>query len=297
MSAGLFPLLIAVAAGLGSSGFDLFRKVLVRELAPVPMVFLLAAASVPLFGLAVLLGGGVTVAPGYFVPAAASVTLNVVANLTFLQAVRLSPLSVTVPLLSLTPVFTTVLGSFLLGERPSRWVVLGIALVVAGAFWLNAAGEPAAGARAVPAWRAFLSQPGAWLMAGTALLLSLTIPLDKLAVQRANPPFHGLVLTAGIALGALAVLLVQGRWGELAGLRRGWPIFLLALASSMVALGLQLVALQTLLVGVIETLKRGIGNLMAVALGRLAFAEAVTLRKLGAAVLMALGVALILLAG
>jgi len=283
----LIPLLLVVAASVASSGFDLFRKVLVRHLAPVPMVFLLATASVPLFGAAVLFGEPVPVQTSYWLPALGSVALNVVANLTFLEAVRISPLSVTVPLLSLTPVFTALLGFAVLGERPAPLDLVGILLVVIGAFWLNV--EPKSSARA------FVSQPGAWLMAGTALLLSLTIPLDKLAVGRASPPFHGLVLTAGIALGALTVLTVQKRWGELAGLRRGWLPFVLALVSSTLALGFQLVALKVVLVSLIETLKRGIGNLLAVILGRAVFGEAVTPGKLAAALLMAAGVALILL--
>ena len=108
-----------------------------RHLAPVPMVFLLATASVPLFGAAVLFGDPVAVQAAYWLPALGSVTLNVVANLTFLEAVRMSPLSVTVPLLSLTPVFTAVLGFAVLGERPAPLALLGIALVVIGAFWLN----------------------------------------------------------------------------------------------------------------------------------------------------------------
>jgi len=284
---GLIPILLVVAASVSSSGFDLFRKVLVRHLAPVPMVFLLATASVPLFGAAVLFGEPAPVQASYWLPALGSVALNVVANLTFLEAVRISPLSVTVPLLSLTPVFTALLGFAVLGERPAPLDLVGILLVVIGAFWLNI--EPKSSARA------FLSQPGAWLMAGTALLLSLTIPLDKLAVGRASPPFHGLVLTAGIALGALAVLTVQKRWGELAGLRRGWLPFVLALISSTLALGFQLVALKVVLVSLLETLKRGIGNLLAVVLGRAVFGEAVTPGKLAAALLMAAGVALILL--
>lgn len=285
---GLIPLLLVVAASVASSGFDLFRKVLVKHLAPVPMVFLLATASVPLFGAAVLFGEPAEVRTAYWLPALGSAALNVVANLTFLEAVRISPLSVTVPLLSLTPVFTALLGFAVLGERPAPLDVAGIVLVVAGAFWLNA------GTEKVEA-RSFLSQPGAWLMAGTALLLSLAIPLDKLAVGRASPPFHGLVLTAGIALGTLAVLIVQKRWGELAGLRHGWLPFVLALVASTLALGFQLVALKLMLVSLIETLKRGIGNLLAVILGRAVFGEAVTPGKLGAALLMAAGVALILL--
>jgi drug/metabolite transporter (DMT)-like permease len=287
----LIPLLLVLAASVSSSGFDVSRKMLVRHLAPVPMVVLLALASVPLFGAAVLFGGPVAVQPAYWLPALGSVALNVVANLAFLQAVRISPLSVTVPLLSLTPVFTALLGFAVLGERPVPLDLVGIALVVVGAFWLNLGmteGQSSA--------RAFLSQPGAWLMAGTALLLSLTIPLDKLAVGRASPPFHGLILTAGIAVGSLAVLAVQKRWGELAGLRRGWLPFVLALAASTLALGFQLVALQAgVLVSLLETLKRGIGNLLAVILGRAAFGEMVTPGKLAAALLMAAGVALILL--
>jgi len=296
----LIPLLLVLAASVSSSGFDLFRKVLVKHLAPVPMVFLLATASVPLFGAAVVFGNPAPVEPAYWLPALGSVVLNVVANLTFLEAVRISPLSVTVPLLSLTPVFTALLGFALLGELPAPLALVGIALVVVGAFWLNVgmtagSGEAAPGGQRSLA-RAFFSQPGAWLMAGTALLLSLTIPLDKLAVRRASPPFHGLVLTAGIALGALAVLAVQKRWSELAGLSRGWKPFVLALISSTLALGFQLVALQVgVLVSLIETLKRGIGNLLAVILGRAVFGETVTPGKLAAALLMAAGVALILL--
>lgn len=295
MSIALGPLLILLAASLSSSGFDLFRKLLVRHLAPVPMVVLLALASVPLFGILLALQGGVTISPDYWLPAVGSALLNTLANLTFLQAVRLSPLSVTVPLLSLTPVFTTLLGFLLLGERPSGAAILGIALVVAGAFWLNLPSrEPGTGGEpAQPFWRATLSQPGAWLMAGTAFLMSCTIPLDKLAVGQANPPFHGLFLCAGIAVGSLGVLVAQGRLGELAGIRHGWWPFLLALISSTLALGLQLVALELVLVSVVETVKRGVGNLMAVVLGRAVFGETVTLRKLGAVVLMAAGVALI----
>jgi drug/metabolite transporter (DMT)-like permease len=300
MSIALGPLLILLAASLCSSGFDLSRKLLVRHLAPVPMVVLLAVASVPLFGILLALQGGATVTPGYWLPAMGSVVLNTVANLTFLQAVRISPLSVTVPLLSLTPVFTTLLGFLLLGERPSGAAILGILLVVAGAFWLNlpsreqaAASAEAGGGPAQPFWRAAASQPGAWLMVGTALLMSCTIPLDKLAVGRANPPFHGLVLCAGIAAGSLLVLVAQGRLAELAGIRQGWGPFFLALIASTLALGLQLVALKLVLVSVVETVKRGVGNLLAVVLGRAVFGEAVTLRKLVAAALMAAGVALI----
>ncbi|MDP9122746.1 MAG: DMT family transporter [Acidobacteriota bacterium] len=309
MAAGLLPLLLVLGTSLASSGFDLSRKVLGRHLAPVPMVFLLAAASVPLFGAALLATGGAHATSAYWPPALASVLLNTAANLAFIQSVRIAPLSSTVPLLSLTPATTALFGMLILGERPAPAALVGIALVIAGALWLNLSPHrpPSAAPPAVvavplpeaagddPRHRSTFRRPGAWLMAGTALLWSLSIPLDKLAVARAAPPFHGLVLTAGVALGTFAVLASRGRLAELTGLRRGMAPFLCALLASTLDLGFQLLALRVVQVGVIETVKRGIGNLLAVLLGRIVFGEALTGPKLAAATLMAAGVALILL--
>jgi drug/metabolite transporter (DMT)-like permease len=306
VSIGAVPLLLVAASSLSSSGFDLSRKLLGRHLKPLPMVFLLTLASAPLFGLAVALGGGAQVARAYFAPALGSLLLNIVANLAFVESVRIAPLSLTVPLLSLTPAFTTVLGFVVLGERPAPTAWLGVLLVVAGAFWLHlSAGESrdggagsaergagVAGARGRLA--ALLVHPGAWLMALTAFLWSLTIPLDKLAIGRTSAPFHGFFLTTGGALGTFAILAATRRLPEVRGVRAGWAPFAAALLASTLDLGFQLAAIRVLLVSVVETLKRGLGNLLAVALGRLVFGEALTWTKLAAAVLMAGGVALIL---
>jgi drug/metabolite transporter (DMT)-like permease len=328
MSIGALPLLLIVGSSVSASGFDLSRKLASRHLRPLPMVFVLTAASVPLFAAAVALSGGVRIVPAYFVPATASLLLNVAANLAFIESVRIAPLSLTVPLLSLTPAFTTLMGFVVLGERPAGLAWLGIALVVAGAFTLHltagsgrrgaaaappgapeppggaGAAEPAAGPDAAGAAEpagapgrlaALLGQRGAWLMAGTAFLWSLTIPLDKLAIGRASAPFHGLFLTAGGALATFCILAAGRQLGEVRGARHGWAPLLIALIASTLELGLQLAAIRVVLVSVVETVKRGLGNFLAVALGRLVFGEALTWGKAAAAAAMAAGVALILL--
>lgn len=287
-----FPLLAVAAVvgcGISSAGFDFLQKLLVRRISPVPLVFLLALASTPLFAAAVLLGGGVEVAAGYLPPAVVSLLLNLLGHITFIQAVRSAPLSLTVPLLSLTPAFTALLGFVLLGEVIGPVVMAGILLVVSGAYALNAWGDE------TRSLGALVLQPGAWLMVLTAFLWSVTVPLDKMAIARSGPAFHGLFLTAGMMLGAFVVLVARGRLGELRHVSANPGLFVLALIACTLALGLQLVSLQLLLVSVVETVKRGLGNVIAVLLGRLFFAEAVTFRKLGAAIAMAVGVALILL--
>lgn len=296
MSIPLYALLLVAASSLGWAGFDLLRKLLVREVPAVPLVFLLTAGSAPLFAVWMLVDGVVPPAPGYLWPALASVLLNLVANLLFLEGMRIAPFSVTVPLLSLTPAFAALLAVPLLGELPSLADAAGILLVIAGAIWLNRQPRGRGGddppAEGGPGAREKIR--GASLVALTALLWSMTIPLDKLAVERATAPLHGVVLTSGVALGILAVLLFQGRLGDLAYVRRVPWLLPVALVVSSAALAFQFLAFPLMLVGQIETTKRGVGNFMALVSGRIFFGEAVTLPKMLAVLLMAVGVGMIL---
>jgi len=295
VSIPLTALLLVVASSLGWSGFDLLRKLLVREVAPVALLLLLTLGSVPLFAVWVWIDGVAAPAPGYLAPALASVLLNVAANVLFLHGMRLAPISVAIPLLSLTPVFTTLTAIPLLGERPSAAGVAGILLVIAGAIWLNWPRRPAAPAgKEPPAGDPRRALYGAVMVAATALLWSLTPPLDKMAVARASAPLHGLVLTGGVALAVLLGMAFQGALGELGRVRRVPGRLVLALVVSSAALGFQLLALPLVFVGTIETLKRGLGNCMALVYGRLFFGEAVTLSKILAVGLMAAGVGMIL---
>lgn len=286
MSIPLIPLLLVVASSLGWAGCDLSRKLLVKEVPPVALAFLLTIGAAPIFAVWAVVAGLSQPGSGYWLPALASVALNVAANLLLLQGMRIAPISVTVPLLSLTPAFATLLAIPLLGERPTARGALGILMVIAGAVWLH--------------WQPREGSPhgdplkGALMVAATALFWSMTIPLDKMALQWAPAPFHGLVSNAGVAVAVFAVLLVQGRLADVRRVRAVPGLLVLALFVSAAALGLQFLALPHVYVGTVETLKRGIGNFMALLSGKIFFGEAVTPGKLLAVILMAVGVGMIL---
>jgi drug/metabolite transporter (DMT)-like permease len=285
-------LLLVLASSLCWCGFDLSRKVLVGRIRPLPLLFWLTAASVPLFAVWTAVDGMPRVQAGYWAPAVLSMALNVAANLAFFVALQTSPLSVTIPLLSFTPVFTTLLAIPMLGEVPTARQGLGILGVVAGALLLTLGeGE---GISPVGIVRSWSRERGARWMIAVALLWSLTNPFDKLATARSSGPFHGMALCAGVAAGALGAMAFRRSLRDLADLRRAPGVFAAALVVSTAALGLQLLAMQQVWVGFVETLKRGIGNLSAVVLGRLVFGEPLTGRKLVAVGLMAAGVGLIL---
>ena len=227
----------------------------------------------------------------YWLPAIGSVALNLVANFAYFRSLQLSPLSQTLPMLSLTPAFAAVLAALFLGERLGLRAVAGLILVVVGALLLTL--------RAGSGLRGFfvglLGDRGCRLMVGVALLWSATLLLDKRALASGTPHLHALVLNAGVALGALSVLGARGDLRTLGSLRgTGW-LLLLAVATGAFALASQLVALGTVPVGFLETVKRGVGGVLAVVWGRALFAEPLTAAKLAAVALMTVGVALVVL--
>ena len=297
MVVGPFAALVLVACALAWSSFDLVRKLLLEDVEPMPLVFALTALQTPVmlawFLLAGGLGGEGLPEDGYLLPALASVAINVVANVLFVVAIQVSPLSVTVPLLSLTPVFTTLLAVPMLGEVPGPFQEAGIALVVVGAFALHARPGDGRGPREL--LRAFLHERGSRMMVAVAFLWSLGPPLDKMAIRASSTAFHALVLSGGVAAGLFVVLAARGRLGEVRRAARRPRLLIVAFLVSAAALALQLVAIRMVLVSLVETVKRGLGNVAAAGVGRWVFGERVGWWQWGAVAVMAAGVALILL--
>jgi drug/metabolite transporter (DMT)-like permease len=286
----LTPLSFAVvlACSLCWSGYDLTRKLLVERVRPTPLLFLLTLGQAPLLLVWAAFEGWGRFEPDYWAPAAASVALNVVANLAFIHAFRAAPISITIPLLSLTPAFTALAAIPLLGELPTPRQDAGIALVVGGAVVVHLRRDVALADRAA-------ARRGALLMVLVALCWSVTPALDKLAVRASSAGLHGFVLCAGVAAAVLVILVARGRLGETREAARMPGTVAVALVLSALALGLQLVAIQLVWVSLVETLKRGLGNLAALAYGRWLLGEAISRLQVAGVGLMAAGVALILI--
>jgi drug/metabolite transporter (DMT)-like permease len=137
--------------------------------------------------------------------AAALVPLEVLAMLLYVQAIRDTSLTLTLPYLSFTPVFNTVTGYVLLGETVTLSGFSGIMLVVFGAWLLNI--EHARGERfdALAPFRAIVSERGSRLMLITAALYSLTSVLGKGALAYTTPLFFGTMYYVVIGFAVVVV--------------------------------------------------------------------------------------------
>ncbi|MEM9456019.1 MAG: EamA family transporter [Myxococcota bacterium] len=305
---------LALVCALGWGAFDAWRKRLAVVMPVAPLVVVLSLGHVPLFAGWVGLTGGQITSTAYWAPGLGSVLLNVVGNLTFLYAVRVSPLSRMIPLLSFVPVFAALLAVPMLGETltPGQW--LGVATVVVGAVLLGAdvgrepgpPGPPESLELRGPAgwwmglWglvRALLRERGSIPMLVTAAVWAGTLVLDKRALVFADSSVHGLVIMSGMSVGTLLWLVVRGELGQLRRLSGSWGTYGVALALGGTAMGVQLVAIPLVMLALLEAIKRAVGLFCAVVMGRLMFGEPVTGAKVVAVLVMGGGASLVLLAG
>ena len=299
MGISLVALAYIVVSSLSWSGLDVFRKILGGRMPAMASVVWLSVAQLPLFGawlvVSVVTQDRAPVTPHYIAPAVTLVLLNVAASVMFIRAVTVSPLSLTIPLLSLTPVFATLMALILLGEAPSARQLFAIGVIVAGALVLNPPVDGDSRGSLSALWRAFTAERGSVLMAMVAAIWGLVASLDKVALVHATTPFHGVTQNIGVGLCVFVWLAATGRVGELRSVRGAVGPLLGAGISATFALGLQLVAIQLTLVGLVETIKRAIGLTLSIIAGRVIFGEPLTLRKLCAGLAMAAGTALLVL--
>jgi len=148
-----------------------------------------------------------------------SVPLELCAMWLYMQAIRESPLSLTLPYLAFTPVFNTLTGYVVLGETVSRTGFAGILLVVLGAWVLNLEGGHTGFWRKLSApFRAITRERGSRLMLWVAAIYSLTSVTSKGALLEATPAFFGPFYF--VIIGAASAVLFASRdissWRSLA---------------------------------------------------------------------------------
>ncbi len=205
-----------LAALLAALDATLLRR-LAGDLPPARMVAYPVFWSLPPF-LALLAVRGVPDLPApFWLATLAAVPVNMAGHLCTAWAVRLSPVSRTVPYLCFSPVFVVVHEYLLLGVAPRPAGVAGVLLVVAGSWVLNAGrAEPHAhvasglAARILRPFRTLVVERGARVMLGVALLWGLGSVLNRQMVLYAPPAVAGGVFFAIYGPAMLAGLMLLG---------------------------------------------------------------------------------------
>lgn len=136
-----------------------------------------------------------------------SFPLNAVALLLYMNAIRRSPLSLTVPYLAFTPVFMMLTGYLFLGEIPSARGAAGILVICAGGYTLNV--DPRRFNLLEPV-RAVFRETGSWTMLIVAFIYSFASVIGKRAILASSPLFFTLSFFVAFN-GAMLLLLIAAR--------------------------------------------------------------------------------------
>jgi drug/metabolite transporter (DMT)-like permease len=126
----------------------------------------------------------------FFVITFLAIPLDIIAVLLYIRAIKVSPLSLTLPFLSLTPIFLIVTSYIILGEKPDKFGFIGIILVVIGAYLLNV--HTISQGFLAP-FRAIAEEKGSVLMIIVAFIFSIGICLGKIAIQHSSTEFFCVV--------------------------------------------------------------------------------------------------------
>ncbi|MEG4997526.1 EamA family transporter [Microcoleus sp. B4-D4] len=142
--------------------------------------------------------------PQFWIALSIGGSINAVTVILYIKAIKLSDLSLTVPLVALTPLFMLLTSPLIVGEYPNFFDYIGIFLIVTGSYLLNIK-EKSQGYLAP--FKALLHQPGPKLMLIVAFLWSITSNFDKIGVQNSSPIFWLFSLFTTMSLLLLPVLL------------------------------------------------------------------------------------------
>jgi drug/metabolite transporter (DMT)-like permease len=138
-----------------------------------------------------------------------SIPLNMVPMLLYMKAIKVSPMSLTVPYLAFTPVFMISTGRFFLNEEINAWGLAGILAVCVGGYVVNITARDKT---VFDPLLAVFRETGSWLMLIVAFIFSLSSVIGKKAILLSSPLFFQasffIVLT-------LAMVVVFGLFGKI----------------------------------------------------------------------------------
>jgi len=138
----------------------------------------------------------------FYSAVAITAILNIISLTLIFRALSSTDLSLSIPMLSFTPIILIATSYFLLGEVPSLAGVAGICIIVIGSYVLNISSSDE---HLIDPVRSMLRNRGSWYMLIVAFLFAVSINFDKIAIMNSDP-FFGMALTV-LAIGGAFVIM------------------------------------------------------------------------------------------
>lgn len=179
-------LFLTLLSALAFSGSDAVSKWISRDVSDFTNTYIRFLYSAPFF---LLIWIFIKIPPldhVFWTAVGVALPLEILAWILYLRAIRMSPLSLTIPFLGLTPVFLLIVPWVLMGEKVSLVGGVGVVAVAIGIYLLNL-GRISRGI--LGPVKAIFHEPGSLLMILVAIIFSFTSTLGKIAITHSSPLF------------------------------------------------------------------------------------------------------------
>ena len=214
------------------------------------------------------------------------ILIGLISAILFLKAIANSELSLTIPLLSFTPLFSAIL-SFLLNEQLTIIQYLAIFLIILGTLILYSSDLRVSSI--LYSVKKLKNNVSAKLMLIVALSWSITPILDKIALQYSSIPVHGFFQSFGMLLLLLFISLKEIKRFKDSDKKKINLIFLTVLIGTFATI-FQFYAILNNYVPVMESIKRTIGQYGSLFFGYLIFRENINVQKILGIILLSTGI-------
>lgn len=250
----------------------------------------LVTLAAPVFAVFLFFQGVPIIDHRFWLVVAIDTPLLIFTNILFIKAEKISPLSTTLPLLSLTPVFLIVTSYFILGELPTPIGIAGIFLIAIGALVLK--GEDLRNRLRHPIL-AILRDRGALYMLIIAFIWSFNANFSKLGIEFSSIWFYLFVGTALEAVFMNVWLFLKHRNLLQQVVQSPARLLVGVSVTNILAVFFYMSALRLTSVAYVIALKRAGFILGGLVLGAFVFKERHIVYRIGGIILMLLGVACI----
>ncbi len=218
-------------------------------------------------------------------------TLNIITTILYMYAIRDADLSLTVPMVSFSPLFLLGTAPLILGEFPDSGGLTGVLLIIAGSYILNLDTN---NKEVLAPFKALFRSKGPRLMLLIALIWSFTATIDKIGIQHSTPFLWVLGVNVFVTIFMFPLLWFRSRQ-HLGQLKIHAGVLFPMGAVTALSLLLQMMAMSMTLVVHVIAIKR-MSTVFSVFWGHWLFGEEKPRERATGAFIMVAGVALILLA-
>ena len=278
---------ICIVSGLFWALFDLTRKISLKSINSNIILFLFFLGQTFIFLIWFLIDDYQFNLKGYILPGSFLIFISIISAIYFMKALKISELSLTIPLLSFTPLFSAILSALILKENLSSYQYLGLIFIIFGALILYS--------KSLKLSDIFLSiklihqNLGAKYMLLVSLLWSLTPIFDKICFKYSSISLHGFIQASFMML-IFVILSLNTFRKELKKIKKNFKVLFLTIFIGIIATILQFFAITLTLVPIMETLKRTIGQYCSVIFGKIYFKEAINKQKIFGIIFLSFGI-------